>query len=371
MAGDEARALERIDTAEKRLAALHDLGVDTAALRSQIAFARTRLHEGHADDAETLADEVLTSARRLAEGTAQPEGRPRTGRITRDQLSEEIRAVLTSGLLAKTLTEVRSGPDPRLEARLAAIDHVVTTRVEQVLSSARSELAVLNAEVQHLRQRLDQAADFSPLTAAIEHGMAKLAEAVIRPLAPSDAQPSAVGEGSRVALAHKPGAAAVPAPLVAELETTHTYQQLSTRREREVPPDSNLDTAHVRRLVADEVSQRLENQRTNEPMMVFDPDQVRTLVADEFARQLSARALESAPAASTAPQSDVELRQMMTAMLPELLREDSVRQQLFALLALEATAHPGALAELTGLRTFLRRELKLAADELAKDLQAI
>lgn len=369
MAGESDRALERLDTAEKRLAALHELGVDTAALRSQVAFARTRLLEGHAHDAETLADEVLTAARRLAEGTTQPEDRPRTGRFSRDQLSDEVRAVLTGGLLAKAIAELRNGPDPRLEARLAAIDQVVTSRVEQVLSSARSELAVLNAEVQHLRQRLDQAADFSPLTAAIEHGMAKLAEAVVRPPPQSDPRQSTTGDGSRVALALKPGTAAIHAALVPEQETTRTYQQESTRSERAVPSESRLDTAQLRRLVADEVGQRLEDQRASEPMMVFDPDQVRTLVSDEVARHLSARASEPAPSPVSAQQNDDELRQALTRILPDLLRQDPVRQQLFALLAVEATAHPGALAELTGLRAFLRRELKLAADELAKDFQ--
>ena len=46
-----------------------------------------------------------------------------------------------------------------------------------------------------------------------------------------------------------------------------------------------------------------------------------------------------------------------------------MRRALFSLIAPEAVANPGALGEVTGLRSFLRHELSLAAEELARDAQ--
>jgi hypothetical protein len=54
-----------------------------------------------------------------------------------------------------------------------------------------------------------------------------------------------------------------------------------------------------------------------------------------------------------------------------MLSDDTVRQSLFAVLAMEAVSKPGALGELTGLRAFLRRELAHAAEELSSKLEAV
>ncbi|MBA3939320.1 MAG: hypothetical protein H0X38_17865, partial [Planctomycetes bacterium] len=65
--------------------------------------------------------------------------------------------------------------------------------------------------------------------------------------------------------------------------------------------------------------------------------------------------------------TDSEMRQTLVRLLPEVLRDERVRQPLLALIALEAVGNPGALGELTGLRSFLRRELTIAAGELSHD----
>src|SRR5260370_15139660 len=47
---------------------------------------------------------------------------------------------------------------------------------------------------------------------------------------------------------------------------------------------------------------------------------------------------------------DGELRKALVRLLPEVLKEEPVRRQLFMLIALEGIASPGVLGELTGLR---------------------
>lgn len=61
------------------------------------------------------------------------------------------------------------------------------------------------------------------------------------------------------------------------------------------------------------------------------------------------------------------LRVAMQELLPELLRDRRIQQQLFGLIATECLLHPSALGELTGLRDFLRREIERAAEGLRRD----
>lgn len=497
-AADEEQALESIETAEKRLAALQELGCDVAALRSQLAFARTRLQDGRASDVPGLCAEVLATARRLAEG-AGGEGKPRTGRFTRDQLGEALKDLLSQGLFARLLAEHHAGPDPRLEARFAALREEFATRCDQAVAGVRAEHDTLRADLARFRQELTASAgrDISRdasrdgsrnveepawavrlherLTSAIEagsqtpqrladllaqhvlHAVAavtaasspaasaasvpdgqlivaalhalgeRLAALAVQATTPPAAdingldavlaelrgglanvatalverQPPAAGDAAaaQVSLAIEQGLARlggmlatrstvsgevsslIPA-VVAEHETTREFDSVSTRTERQaVPPAAPppLDTVRVRRMVADEIGQQLDERHepaSAEPMMVFDPDQVRSLVVQEIERRLPALSAPTAAATTAltpanADQPHKDLKQQLVRLLPEALRDHQVQQAVFALLALEAVAHPGALGELTGLRAFLRRELKLIAGDLSKDLQVV
>ncbi len=143
-AAEQGPAQERLDQAEKRLAALADLGVDIAALRSQLAFARTRLAEDHPEEVAGICDEVLATARRLTAGAPAGDGRVRSARFTRDQFAEELRNVLSHGMLAQLLAEQRQGPDPRVEGRLQAHEQALRAALAEGLAEegrARSQLA--------------------------------------------------------------------------------------------------------------------------------------------------------------------------------------------------------------------------------------
>jgi len=161
---DDELAVSHIDQLEKRLASLHDLGVDTAGLRSQLAFARTQVHEGRITEALGICEEVAVTARRLADGSGPTPERPRTGRFTRDQLAEAVKDLLSQGLLAKLMAEQRSGPDLRLEARLNTFDENVRTYIGHEADALRTEQQVLRAELEQLRRSVGNSASSGATT---------------------------------------------------------------------------------------------------------------------------------------------------------------------------------------------------------------
>ncbi len=59
-----------------------------------------------------------------------------------------------------------------------------------------------------------------------------------------------------------------------------------------------------------------------------------------------------------------DLTAMLRTLLPELLQEPAVRNRILAIVAVEAFTNPGALGELSGLRSFLRQELRQAVANL-------
>jgi hypothetical protein len=162
---DADQAAQHIDQLEKRLASLHDLGVDTAALRSQLAFARTRLSEGRTAEVEAICEEVTATARRLADGSVDGE-RPRTGRFTRDQLAQAVQDLLSQGLLTKLMAEQRSGPDIRLETRLRDLDERLRNYLSSEADALRAEQQVVREEMEQLRRSVGSAAP----TPSADHG---------------------------------------------------------------------------------------------------------------------------------------------------------------------------------------------------------
>jgi hypothetical protein len=473
---DHDQAASTIDQLENRLASLHDLGVDTAALRSQLAFARTQLHDGRVAEALGICEEVAATAKRLANGSA-PAERPRTGRFTRDQLAETLHDLLAQGMFAKLMAEHRSGPDIRLEARLNEMDEKVRAHVAHEVEALRAEQlvmrnalsvqnvatddvrtvserlpdesvpAVLDSEpawaqalsntLQAVAERLQSAPVTESGAPAWSQGLQDALEAVADRLQPpvqssaqSSAQPeltSAVAEpawsvtlrevlasaearhqellaavvrspanssdtalGDQLAtalerglhdlgtlLAERPSHSAMPmtsssddvhealtrvTAKVFDHSTTRAIAHTTTRADR--PAIATVsDSDLVKRLVAEEVEAHLGRHGTE----VFTnknigPDDIRALVMDE---------MEKARGAKSQRIEANDQRAVLLRLLPTMLSDDSVRQSLFAVLAMEAVSKPGALGELTGLRAFLRRELAHAAEEMGSKLEAV
>ncbi|GDY12164.1 hypothetical protein LBMAG53_10420 [Planctomycetota bacterium] len=151
------------------------------------------------------------------------------------------------------------------------------------------------------------------------------------------------------------------------------------------PPAPETAEVRLRELVEAAVRAEVDRQRetwTKAPealpaTAVADPDQVQALVRQEFDRRLGEMSASRAAAKVQAGLSgardvstlrgggDEELRRGLVRVLPAVLGDPAVAQRLFALLAMEAVANPGALADLTGLRAFLRAELAMAREPVA------
>lgn len=466
---DHDQAASSIDQLENRLASLHDLGVDTAALRSQLAFARTQLNDGRVGEALGICEEVAATAKRLANGSP-PAERARTGRFTRDQLAETLHDLLAQGMFAKLMAEHRSGPDIRLEARLNEMDEKVRAHVAQEVEALRAEQQVMRESVSSRsvvaddvrlapERMLDESAsavvesepawaqslsktlqavgerlESAPITESGEpawsQGLRDILQAVAARLQ-SPSQPSApaveIAEPAwsltlREALAsaearHQELLTAVVRFPTNSSETT-LGDQLATAMERglhdlgtllaerpshsAMPMASTSDDAHealtrITAKVFDRSTTRAianTTTRADRPAVatVSDSDLIKQLVAEEVEAHLSRHGTEVVTNKHVSPEEIRELimdemekgrgvksqrieandqRAVLLRLLPTMLSDDTVRQSLFAVLAMEAVSKPGALGELTGLRAFLRRELAHAAEELGSKLEVV
>jgi hypothetical protein len=470
---DHDQAASTIDQLENRLASLHDLGVDTAALRSQLAFARTQLHDGRVAEALGICEEVAATAKRLANGSA-PAERPRTGRFTRDQLAETLHDLLAQGMFAKLMAEHRSGPDIRLEARLNEMEERVRAYVAHEVEALRAEqqkvmhesvsshgvvsddsrsvpeplpvgsapvvtesepawAQALSKTLQAVGERLESApvtdsgepawsmglrdalqavaarlqSPFQPpsqpelpgavaepawsvtLREALASAEARHQE-LLATMARSPASPSETTLGDQLAtamerglhdlgtlLAERPSHSITPmasAPedkhealtrvtaKVFDHSTTRTIAHSTTRADRPAVATVS-DSDLVKRLVAEEVEAHLGRHGTEVVANKHvSPEEIRALVMDEMEK---GRGVKSQRFEAN------DQRAVLLRLLPTVLSDDTVRQSLFAVLAMEAVSKPGALGELTGLRAFLRRELAHAAEELGSKLEPV
>lgn len=110
--GDFSAARARIETVDLRLAALQDLGIDTAGLRSQVSLARSRLDEGGHGDAHAVLDEVAEAARRLASGATARSSEWRG--LPRERVVEELRRIVAEGGAGEAVSALREHVDDRL-----------------------------------------------------------------------------------------------------------------------------------------------------------------------------------------------------------------------------------------------------------------
>ena len=66
---------------------------------------------------------------------------------------------------------------------------------------------------------------------------------------------------------------------------------------------------------------------------------------------------------------DADLRAAISRSMPDLLQDHAIRQQILGVVAVEAVANPGALGELTGIRAFIRAEVRHARGEAMPQAQ--
>lgn len=206
---DMRAARDRIETVEKRIAAMQDAGVDTAALRAQLAFAHYALREGRLPDIEAICDEVLGAARRLAElgsrasqvrtpahGTpVTPAREPGTEdirkvKIGRAQLAEEVRAAIDAEVKAQ-YTPLATAPastvdlsplEKRLESLESRLGEVVVHAADA--AAVAGKLQAISARLEALEHlpaaEIDQAAIAAIVTRTVEEAVPRQASELLR-----------------------------------------------------------------------------------------------------------------------------------------------------------------------------------------------
>jgi hypothetical protein len=455
----------RIEQVEKRLNALQELGQDTAALRSQLAFARTRLAEGASDDALRICDEVLITARRQANSSG--EQRVRTVKITRDELGQELQAMLSRGLFARLLAEHQPEPSPKLEARLEAFDQHIRDYLRASHHGLAETCATLRADLDHavadLRSALagvaehatgaertqdaeyrseemtDDTADASAGSSVRGADVAALAAALTDLAERLDHRLAAVQEEQvRAGAAWRDTVQAVVAePLTGLCSATERLAEpkevpeltrldatvrdgleglrMATERlaeSRDVPALTNLDAAVRDGLagVRDAVQAAALDQDAlltavrglasgattpaagSPGRITIDAADLDRLIASLEQSQMAlieglaagfarlTEVLERRPAPAPAAVDVEHIRNLVREELGNRLGDGTVPRlvseavtdpltahRILGMIALEAVSHPGVLGELTGLRAFLRRELRIAVEAYAKD----
>lgn len=195
-------ARERIDTVEKRIAALADAGVDVAALRAQLAFAHGALREGRLADIEAICDEVLSAARRLAELGGTRSGPHPTQTRTPAHGTEAVQRVKVQR--AQLAEEVRAAIDAEVRSQMTAPDvAAVAQRVEEIARRLgglenrprEAELAPLAAQIDQLSRRIaEQSAASGDLRLVAE----RVQSLEVR-LATSETRPAAAPDDGRLA----------------------------------------------------------------------------------------------------------------------------------------------------------------------------
>jgi hypothetical protein len=182
---DMRAARERVETVEKRIAALAEAGVDVAALRTQLAFAHGALRDSRLADIEAICDEVMGSARRLAELGGRSPAHPAQTRtpasgteafqrvkIQRAQLADEVKSAIdaevksqmvgSEALAATQLVEAMARRVSALENRSHAPD--LAAQIEQLgcrvneLTAGSNEARLLAERLQSIEARLATAA---------------------------------------------------------------------------------------------------------------------------------------------------------------------------------------------------------------------
>ncbi|MBA3847896.1 MAG: hypothetical protein H0X45_14805 [Planctomycetes bacterium] len=308
----------------------------------------------------------------------------------RAQVEELRRLMQEGGAAGVSLEEVKSVLAGELEANGLA------SKIDRLALKPGSEPAV-PPFVQRLDGRLMQIAHAQDRVAdrlgALERSLGRLVEQSIHERLPPDS-------GSIPAPAHAPhapreatgswlqdldaettpvGAAANPPETVAANATPVALDPPSALDEKGGQADDRADartsesdameapTLVVARPGGSESYSTASPARTTGPLQRVDDEHLRAVIASQMALHQPETSTTNL-AQPTSEQSDAEFIKRLARVLPEVLRLPGVHESVLALVAVEAATHPGALAELSGVRAFLRRELLRQVDEIKKSL---
>ncbi len=87
---------------------------------------------------------------------------------------------------------------------------------------------------------------------------------------------------------------------------------------------------------------------------------IQAMITAEVHRQMVEQGLDGPTKRMPPPADATVLRHQLRSLLPELFRDETIKQHLFAALALEMITNPGVLGELAGIHSFIREEIAKA-----------
>jgi hypothetical protein len=158
-----------------------------------------------------------------------------------------------------------------------------------------------------------------------------------------------------------PGTAAVPAPTASPAPAAVPAPALAASGVHRATERIGALETGLRALVRSEVDRQLAGglkDSLRQALGLEDPPLSSTAVAaqiqDAVGKALAEHAAIAPPPAPAALNRDD---------LVQLLKDPAVRQQVLAIVAVEALANPGALGELTGIRAFIRHEVRNASQQ--------
>ncbi len=282
---------------------------------------------------------------------------------------EEVKSVLAGELEANGLASkinrlgVKSGTEPavppfvqRLDARLMQIAHAQDRVAERLIALERSLGRLVEQSIhERLPPESGQSAAVSPTS--LREATGSWLQALDAEVTPVDA---AANPLETVSAEAAPVALDPPSALNAKAAKVAMHAQAESDA-------TEAPTLVVAKSGGSESYSTASPERTTGPLQRVDDEHLRAVIAGQMAlHQPQTPAANLALASSE--QLDAEFAKRLARILPEVLRLPAVHESVLALVAVEAATHPGALAELSGVRAFLRRELLRQVDEIKKSL---
>ncbi len=148
-------------------------------------------------------------------------------------------------------------------------------------------------------------------------------------------------------------------------EGSHSFQGLTDN-------DGLADSVEIQ-----EQSALSDKHLASKPTPVSEPADIEKMVEAAVSQQFTAMARGDVPPMAVplsqmvtqvtqgapSPLGHEQLKESFRIMLPELLKDEDIKQQLFAAMAIEMITNPGILSALSGVRSFVRQEIRAALEE--------
>jgi len=403
-AGEPDLLRNRLDDLERQVRSLRETlyGGELSSDSGSLPAVQRATHR-HAP--VTIDGEVPSADRAMVVTTARPVGEDSasaTAAAPSASPLQPVAAASSQGAPARSAAaDVTPAPSAQLmpatgdaeESPTANELHLLLEIAHQAQDRLASRLQQLEGQIVHLTERLQRAEVVPaalPAPGEIDASWLTRLEAdlpsggrLVAGLPPSGlcTRPETVPPSTRVAQSLTPspaaavsGDAATDGPAVSTTVNDSATTKSAGMSGAALEP---MTAEQVRRLIDESLTKRmamvLPAMSGNEALERLSVDQVKALI-DESLSCRAVPAVQPAPALPAAgmpaPHTDEEWCERLVQLFPTVVQDPSVRQRLFELIAIESVSRPGVLAELTGMRRLMRRELEAVAQEMRRETAA-